>query len=136
MMKLYTSLIFTILLVGGCSNSYTGLGFPYSLKSNEDKVKSINIPEEGQDVIKATEEILSASVEKIGICVIGVNKPCFKGLSSTIKSKTFSSKPKWAIKVVAFVGAPKPAMILPSFLSELTIFCKFFLTVLILALNS
>ncbi len=65
MMKLYTSLIFTILLVGGCSNSYTGLGFPYSLKSNEDKVKSINIPEEGQDVIKATEEILSASVEKI-----------------------------------------------------------------------
>ena len=65
MIKFYTSLIFTIFLVGGCSNSYTGLGFPYSLKSNEDKVKSINIPEEGQDVIKATEEILSASIEKI-----------------------------------------------------------------------
>ena len=65
MIKFYTSLFFTILLIGGCSNSYTGLGFPYSLKSNEDKVRSINIPEEGQDVIKATEEILSASVEKI-----------------------------------------------------------------------
>ena len=65
MIKFYISLFFTVLLIGGCSNSYTGLGFPYSLKSNEDKVKSINIPEEGQDVIKATEEILSASVEKI-----------------------------------------------------------------------
>ena len=65
MIKFYTSLFFTIRLIGGCSNSYTGLGFPYSLKSNEDKVRSINIPEEGQDVIKATEEILSASVEKI-----------------------------------------------------------------------
>tara|TARA_A100001015_G_scaffold307932_1_gene404684 strand:- start:4220 stop:4747 length:528 start_codon:yes stop_codon:yes gene_type:complete len=65
MIKLYISLAFTILFIGGCSNSYTGLGFPYSLKSNEDKVRSINIPEEGQDVIKATEEILSASVEKI-----------------------------------------------------------------------
>jgi hypothetical protein len=65
MIKFYTSLFFTTLLISGCSNSYTGLGFPYSLKSNEDKIRSINIPEEGQDVIKATEEILSASVEKI-----------------------------------------------------------------------
>lgn len=65
MIKLFTTFTFTLLFIGGCSNSYTGLGFPYSLKSNEDKVKSINIPEEGQDVIKATEEILNASVEKI-----------------------------------------------------------------------
>ena len=46
----------------GCSNQYTGLDFPYS---NQGKIESIEIPEEGQDVIKATEEILSASVEKI-----------------------------------------------------------------------
>ena len=49
-------------LASGCSNQYTGLGFPYS---NQGKIESIEIPEEGQDVIKATEEILSASVEKI-----------------------------------------------------------------------
>ena len=57
---------YIFILVGifasGCSNQYTGLGFPYS---NQEKIESIEIPEEGQDVIKATEEILSASVEKI-----------------------------------------------------------------------
>ena len=53
------------ILASGCSNQYTGLGFPYSNKDRQAKIESIEIPEEGQDVIKATEEILSASVEKI-----------------------------------------------------------------------
>ena len=51
--------------ISGCSNQYTGLGFPYSNQDREAKIERIEIPEEGQDVIKATEEILSASVEKI-----------------------------------------------------------------------
>ena len=53
------------ILASGCSNQYTGLGFPYSNQDKQAKIESIEIPEEGQDVIKATEEILSASVEKI-----------------------------------------------------------------------
>ena len=57
--------IFSIILMHGCSNKYTGLGFPYSITSNQEKIDNIELPEEGQDVIKATEEILSASVEKI-----------------------------------------------------------------------
>ena len=65
MIKTITLLIFSILILNGCSNKYTGLGFPYSISSNQEKIDNINLPEEGQDVIKATEEILSASVEKI-----------------------------------------------------------------------
>ena len=53
------------LILSGCSNQMTDLGFPYSLDNNKEKIDNINIPDEGQDVIKATEEILSASVEKI-----------------------------------------------------------------------
>ena len=52
-------------ILSGCSNQMTDLGFPYSLDNNKEKIDNINIPDEGQDVIKATEEILSASVEKI-----------------------------------------------------------------------
>ena len=64
-MKKISLFTLAILILNGCSNQYTGLGFPYSIKSNKDKINKIEIPEEGQDVIKATEEILSASVEKI-----------------------------------------------------------------------
>ena len=35
------------------------------MDSKKEKISAIDIPDEGQDVIKATEEILSASVEKI-----------------------------------------------------------------------
>ena len=62
MIKYFYIFILVGILASGCSNQYTGLGFPYS---NQSKIESIEIPEEGQDVIKATEEILSASVEKI-----------------------------------------------------------------------
>ena len=62
MIKYFYIYILVGILASGCSNQYTGLDFPYS---NQDKIESIEIPEEGQDVIKATEEILSASVEKI-----------------------------------------------------------------------
>ena len=65
MIKILTLIIFSALLLQGCSNKYTGLGFPYSITSNQEKIDNIDLPEEGQDVIKATEEILSASVEKI-----------------------------------------------------------------------
>ena len=65
MIKTFSLLIFSLLLLSGCSNKFTGLGFPYSISSNQEKIDNINLPEEGQDVIKATEEILSASVEKI-----------------------------------------------------------------------
>ena len=66
MHKIISLIIFLgLLIVSGCSNQYTGLGFPYSMDSKEEKISNIRIPEEGQDVIKATEEILSASVEKI-----------------------------------------------------------------------
>ena len=65
MKKISLVILAFILILNGCSNQYTGLGFPYSIKSNKDKINKIEIPEEGQDVIKATEEILSASVEKI-----------------------------------------------------------------------
>ena len=65
MIKTISLLIFSLLLLNGCSNKFTGLGFPYSISSNQEKIDNINLPEEGQDVIKATEEILSASVEKI-----------------------------------------------------------------------
>ena len=64
-MKKISLFTLAILILNGCSNQYTGLGFPYSIKSNKEKINKIEIPEEGQDVIKATEEILSASVEKI-----------------------------------------------------------------------
>ena len=60
---------YIIILIGsflsGCTNQYTGLGFPYSNQDKQARIDKIDIPEEGQDVIKATEEILSASVEKI-----------------------------------------------------------------------
>ena len=62
---IYLMACFVFLIMGGCSNQYTGLGFPYSMDSKKEKINAINIPDEGQDVIKATEEILSASVEKI-----------------------------------------------------------------------
>ena len=65
MNKLLYCLIIISLLFTGCSNQYSGLGFPYSMKNKQAKIDEITIPEEGQDVIKATEEILSASVEKI-----------------------------------------------------------------------
>ena len=54
-----------IFILSGCSNKYTGLGFPYSISTNQEKIDKINLPEEGQDVIRATEEILDASVDKI-----------------------------------------------------------------------
>ena len=60
---------YIIILIGsflsGCTNQYTGLGFPYSNQDKQARIDKIDLPEEGQDVIKATEEILSASVEKI-----------------------------------------------------------------------
>ncbi len=59
------TIFLALLLLAGCSNQYTGLGFPYSMDSKKEKISNIEIPDEGQDVIKATEEILSASVEKI-----------------------------------------------------------------------
>ena len=61
----YLMTFFVLFIIGGCSNQYTGLGFPYSMDSKKEKISAIDIPDEGQDVIKATEEILSASVEKI-----------------------------------------------------------------------
>ena len=45
-----------------------------------------------------------------GICKPGVYSPCFKGLSSTIKSKTSTYRPNSNITVVAFAGAPNPAI--------------------------
>jgi outer membrane protein FlgP len=65
MNKLIYCFIIIALLFTGCSNQYSGLGFPYSMKNKQAKIDEITIPEEGQDVIKATEEILNASVEKI-----------------------------------------------------------------------
>ena len=65
MIKILYSSLFLIFFITGCSNQYTGLGFRYSNKDKKDRINKIEIPEEGQDVIKATEEILSASVEKI-----------------------------------------------------------------------
>ena len=65
MNKLIYVFIISYLLIAGCSNQYTGLGFPYSMQDKQAKIDEISLPEEGQDVIKATEEILSASVEKI-----------------------------------------------------------------------
>ena len=65
MIKYFYIFILVGVLTSGCSNQYTGLGFPYSNQDKQAKIESIEIPEEGQDVIKATEEILSASVEKI-----------------------------------------------------------------------
>ena len=60
---------YIVILIGsflsGCTNQYTGLGFPYSNQDKQARIDKIDLPEEGQDVIKATEEILSASVEKI-----------------------------------------------------------------------
>ena len=65
MTKYFYIFILAGIMASGCSNQYTGLGFPYSNQDKQKKIESIEIPEEGQDVIKATEEILSASVEKI-----------------------------------------------------------------------
>ena len=65
MFKIICFFITSFIFLSGCSNQYTGLGFPYANKDKQAKINSIDIPEEGQDVIKATEEILSASVEKI-----------------------------------------------------------------------
>ena len=65
-MKTILSFLATsMLLLSGCSNNMTGLGFPYSIASNQEKIQKIDLPEQGQDVIKATEEILNASVQKI-----------------------------------------------------------------------
>ena len=33
-------------LASGCSNQYTGLGFPYSNQDKQAKIESIEIPEE------------------------------------------------------------------------------------------
>ena len=65
MIKYFFIFILLGIWASGCSNQYTGLGFPYSNQDKQAKIESIEIPEEGQDVIKATEEVLSASVEKI-----------------------------------------------------------------------
>ena len=65
MIKNFYIFILLGIFLSACSNQYTGLGFPYSNQDKSKKIESIEIPEEGQDVIKATEEILSASVEKI-----------------------------------------------------------------------
>ena len=65
MIKIYFIILISTLFLSACSNEYTGLGFPYSLETREDKIKKIDLPESGQDVVKATEEILSASVEAI-----------------------------------------------------------------------
>ena len=65
MIKYFYIFILVGILASGCSNQYTGLGFPYSNQDKQARIENIEIPEEGQDVIKATEEILSASVEKI-----------------------------------------------------------------------
>ena len=65
MIKYFYIFILLGVLASGCSNQYTGLGFPYSNQDKQARIENIEIPEEGQDVIKATEEILSASVEKI-----------------------------------------------------------------------
>ena len=65
MIKNLNIFVLTLIFITGCSNQYTGLGFPFSNEDKKDKISKIEIPEEGQDVIKATEEILSASVEKI-----------------------------------------------------------------------
>ena len=56
MIKIFSLLIFSFLILQGCSNKYTGLGFPYSISSNQEKIDNIKLPEEGQDLIKATEE--------------------------------------------------------------------------------
>ena len=65
MIKHFYILFLVCTIISACSNQYTGLGFPYSNQDKEAKIQNIEIPEEGQDVIKATEEILAASVEKI-----------------------------------------------------------------------
>ena len=65
MIKLVYVIIISFLFIAGCSNQYTGWGFPHSMQDRQAKIDEISLPEEGQDVIKATEEILSASVEKI-----------------------------------------------------------------------
>ena len=35
MIKTISLLIFSLLLLNGCSNKFTGLGFPYSISSNQ-----------------------------------------------------------------------------------------------------
>ena len=70
MNKLIYCFIIIALLFTGCSNQYSGLGFPYSMKNKQAKIDEITIPEEGQDVIKATEEILNASIEKIPLLLL------------------------------------------------------------------
>ena len=57
MIKIISLITFSLILLQGCSNKYTGIGFPYSISSNQEKIDNIELPEEGQDVIKATEEI-------------------------------------------------------------------------------
>ena len=42
MIKTITLLIFSILILNGCSNKYTGLGFPYSISSNQEKIDNIS----------------------------------------------------------------------------------------------
>ena len=62
---------YIVILIGsflsGCTNQYTGLGFPYSNQDKQARIDKIDIPEEGQDVIKATEEILSSSLSFINL---------------------------------------------------------------------
>ena len=93
MIKYFYIFILVGILTTGCSNQYTGLGFPYSNQDKQAKIESIEIPEEGQDVIKATEEILSASVEKIPtITAIGY------AVVSTQPSKNVAQKRLMAIR--------------------------------------
>ncbi len=96
MIKYFYIFILVGILASGCSNQYTGLGFPYSNQDKQAKIESIEIPEEGQDVIKATEEILSASVEKIptitaiGYAVVSTQpgkKRCAKKINGNKSSK-------------------------------------------------
>ena len=89
MIKILYSSLFLIFFITGCSNQYTGLGFPYSNKDKKDRINKIEIPEEGQDVIKATEEILSASVEKI---------PTITAVVSTQPGKNVAQKRLMAIR--------------------------------------
>ena len=35
-----------LLLLAGCSNQYTGLGFPYSMDSKKEKISNIDIPDD------------------------------------------------------------------------------------------
>ncbi len=65
MTKITLLLIITSVILSACSNQLTVLGFPYSMQTKEERIEKIDLPESGQDAVKATEEILSTSVEAI-----------------------------------------------------------------------